>query len=309
MTTQSPAPGPANPPAVDISGARLLTGLALGLAGVTIFAGTLPATRFALSDYSPWFITHGRAVIASFAAILILLMLRRRPPKQHLAMLMLAGVLLVFGFPGFMAIGLQTVGAGHGGVVLGILPLATAIFAALIAGERPSLLFWLSGVCGAGLVVIFAVRDSGMQLVAGDLWLFLAGLSASLGYVISGRLARFMPGWEVISWALVLTLPASLAGAVYTWQPAFGSASFPALFALSYLGLGSMFLGFFAWNTGLALGGIARVSQTQLVQTFLTIAFSALLLGEPITIEIIFFAAGVVFFVAIGQRARVAPAG
>ncbi len=200
---------------------------------------------------------------------------------------------------------MQTVGASHGSIVLGILPLATAVFAALIAGERPSLLFWLCGIAGAALVITFAVRDSQMTLAIGDIWLFLAGISASLGYVLSGKLTRFMPGWEVISWALVLTLPASLAGSLATWQPLFASASNQAVSALVYLGLGSMFLGFFAWNSGLALGGIARVGQIQLLQTFLTIGISALLLGETITTEMLVFAVAVVGVVALGRRARV----
>lgn len=284
---------------------RPVIGLFLGLIGVTIFAATLPATRIALNGYSPWFITHGRAVIAGVAAIVTLVMLRRTFPRKHVAMLLLAGLLLVFGFPGFMAIGMQTVGASHGGVVLGILPLATAVFAALLAGERPSPLFWACGIAGTGLVIAFAVRDSGMRLAAGDIWLFLAGLSASLGYVISGRLARYMPGWEVISWALVLTLPASAIGTLLTWQPAFAMASEPAVIALAYLGLGSMFMGFFAWNSGLAIGGIARVGQVQLLQTFITIAISAALLGEAITPDIILFAIAVVAVVALGRRARV----
>ncbi len=290
---------------VHARGSKPALGLILGLLGVLIFAATLPATRLALDGYSPWFITHSRAVVASLAAIVILVALRRPFPREHVRSLLAAGVLLVFGFPGFMAIGMQTVEAGHGGVVLGILPLATAVFAAAIAGEKPSPLFWLCGAVGTALVVTFAVRDSDMQLATGDIWLFLAGLSASLGYVISGRLARHMPGWEVISWALVLTLPVSLAGSLITWQPGFAGASIQAVASLGYLGLGSMFLGFFAWNTGLALGGIARVGQVQLLQTFLTIGISAALLEEAITPDIILFAVAVVAVVAVGQRARV----
>ncbi len=281
-------------------------GLILGLIGIVIFAATLPATRLALDSYSPWFITHGRAVIASILAAATLMAFRRPFPRNHAIGLAMAGLLLVFGFPGFMAIGMQTVDASHGGVVLGILPLATAVFAALLAGEKPSPLFWICGIAGTVLVVVFALRDHDMQLTTGDTWLFLAGLSASLGYVISGRLARFMPGWEVISWALVLTLPGSLAGTFWTWNSEFLNASTGAFVAFVYLGLGSMFLGFFAWNTGLATGGIARVGQVQLLQTFITIAIAAFLLGETITLEMILFATAVVVVVAIGRRARIA---
>ncbi|MEZ5812055.1 MAG: DMT family transporter [Rhizobiaceae bacterium] len=280
-------------------------GFLLGIVGVAIFAATLPATHIALEDYSPWFITHARALIASLAALVTLLSMRRTIPRGHLTALLSAGLLLVFGFPGFMAIGMQTVGASHGGVVLGILPLATAVFAALIGGERPSPLFWLCGIAGTALVVLFAVRDSGMRLVMGDVWLFLAGLSASLGYVISGRLSRMMPGWAVICWALVLTMPLSALGTLLTFQPAFVQASAKAVTALAYLGLGSMLVGFFAWNAGLAMGGIARVGQVQLLQTFFTIAVSALLLGEPVTGEMLAFAVAVVAVVALGRKARI----
>ena len=200
---------------------------------------------------------------------------------------------------------MQTVPAAHGGVVLGILPLATSIFAALIGGERPSPLFWICGVAGAGLVVIFAMRDGGMQLSAGDIWLFLAAISASLGYVISGRLSRKMPGWEVICWALIITSPVSLAGTVLSYGSGFAEATTHQIEAFLYLGFGSMFLGFFAWNVGLAMGGIARVSQVQLLQAFVTIAISALLLGEKVTGETLAFALAVMLTVAIGRWARV----
>ena len=233
-------------------------------------------------------------------------MLLKRPfPKADIAQLFLAGLLLVFGFPVMSSIAMQTVPAAHGGVVLGILPLATSVFAALIAGERPSVLFWLCGVAGASLVVVFAMRDGGMQLSSGDAWLFLAGLSASLGYVVSGRLARNMPGWEVISWALVVTAPMSLAGTWLAFRPEFTQAGVDPLAAFLYLGFGSMFLGFFAWNVGLAIGGIARVSQVQLLQTFVTIAISATILGEAISGETLVFAFGVMAIVMFGRWARV----
>lgn len=279
----------------------------LGTLGVVIFGGTLPATRIALGLFSPWFITNGRAALASLAAALVLLALRRPWPRAHLPALMLAGLLLVYAFPILSAIALQTVPAAHGGVVLGILPLATSVFAALLAGERPSPAFWICGVAGAAVVILFALRDGGMSLSSGDAFLFASAVCASLGYVVSGRLARHMPGWEVICWALVLTAPATLAGTLLAWQPRYAGADGAELAAFLYLGLGSMFLGFFAWNVGLAMGGIARVSQVQLLQTFVTLAVSALLLGEPLTWETTVFAVAVVGIVALGRRARIAP--
>lgn len=284
---------------------RETAGLALGLLGVIIFGGTLPATRVALTAFSPLFVTFGRAAVASAAAIVLLLVLRKSLPKADLGALFVAGLLLVFGFPVFSSIAMQTVPAAHGGVVLGILPLATSIFAALIGGERPSPLFWVCGVAGAALVVAFAMRDGGgMTLSHGDVFLFLACLAASLGYVIAGKLSRHMPGWEVICWALVLTAPISIPGALVT-APEFATADPHAIAAFFYLSFGSMFLGFFAWNMGLAMGGIARVSQVQLLQAFVTLAISSVILGETVTGETLLFAFGVMIVVMIGRQARV----
>ena len=298
----TPLPDPSGAPAVS----RETAGLALGLLGVVIFGGTLPFTHVALGTFSPWFVTVGRAAAASFAAGLILLALRKVPRRKDIPALLLAGLMLVFGFPVLSSIAMQTVPAAHGGVVLGILPLATSVFAALIGGERPSPLFWMCGVAGAALVVFFAVRDSGMTLTAGDVWLLFAGLSASLGYVVSGRLSRHMPGWEVICWALVLTSPVSFAATVLAFDPVYLAAPPAHLAAFAYLAFGSMFLGFFAWNVGLAMGGIARVSQVQLLQSFVTLTVSALMLGETVTGETLIFALAVMAVVAIGRKARVA---
>lgn len=284
---------------------RETAGLALGSLGVAIFGGTLPATRVALQTFSPWFVTFGRAALATMAAAILLALLRRRFPREEAGALFLAGLLLVFGFPVFSSIAMLTVPAAHGGVVLGILPLATSIFAALIGGERPSALFWICGVAGAALVVLFAMRDGGMSLSPGDLWLFLAALSAALGYVVAGKLSRKMPGWEVICWALVLTAPISIPAAAFSFQANHSGASLHAALAFLYLGFGSMFFGFFAWNVGLGMGGIARVSQVQLLQAFVTLTISAVLLGEQVTGETVLFATAVMIVVALGRKARV----
>lgn len=285
---------------------RVAAGMALGLLGVTIFGATLPVTRLALEAFSPAFITFGRSALAGLAALATLLALGRPFPRGRLGALALSAAMLVYGFPGAMAVAMQTVPAAHGGVVLGVLPLATAGFAALIAGERPSPAFWGWGVAGAALVVGFALREGGGGLSAGDLWLLLAGLCAALGYVVFGTLSRAMPGWEVICWAMVCALPLSLAGSALSWRPAFAAADVGALMALGYLAFFSMFLGFFAWNAGMALGGIARVSQVQLMQAFVTLAVSAALLGETVSPETLLFALAVAAVVWMGRKARVA---
>ncbi|MEQ1943041.1 DMT family transporter [Mesorhizobium sp. VNQ89] len=283
---------------------RETAGLALGFLGVLVFGGTLPATRIALGVFNPGFVTFGRATVAAAAAVLLLLVLKRRFPRQDAGALALIELLLVFGFPILSSIAMQTVPAAHGGVVLGILPLTTSLFAALISGERPSPLFWACGVVGAVLVVLFALRDEGMQLSQGDIWLLLSCLAASLGYVVSGKLSKKMPGWEVICWALVISAPFSIVGTWLSWRPEFVTATHAEIAAFFYLGLGSMLLGFFAWNIGLAMGGIAHVSQVQLLQTFVTIAISAVLLGEVVTGETLLFAFAVVAVVSVGRWAR-----
>lgn len=280
--------------------------MALGLVGVIIFGATLPATRVAVGVFDPWFVTFGRAVVATIVAVLALLIFKRPFPRDHTMQLLLAGFFVVVGFPGFMALAMLTVPAAHGGVVLGILPLATALFAALIGGEKPSIMFWFWGITGTILVSVFALLDGGGSGFAiGDMWLLMAALSASCGYVILAKLTRHMAGWEAISWALIVTLPISLPGTFYTFDSVYLTAPARGLFALFYLGLFSMFLGFFAWNTGLKLGGIARVGQLQLLQTFITLAVAALWLGEEISVQTLLFALAVLMVIVMGQRARV----
>jgi len=214
-------------------------------------------------------------------------------------------VTLVLGFPGLMALSMQTVPASHGGVVLGILPLTTAAASSLILGERPSLRFWLLAGLGTTVVVAFALRDSGGGIVIGDVYMFLAAISTSIGYVFSADLSREMPGWEVISWILALALPLTLPLAVWLWPADPSAVSTAAWVAFAYVSVFSMFVGFFAWNAGLAMGGVARVSQIQLLQTFVTLGLSAVINGEHIGLSTIAVAAIVVIIVAAGRNSRI----
>jgi drug/metabolite transporter (DMT)-like permease len=263
-------------------------------------------THIALGGFSPFFITFGRAVIASIAAGLTLLLMRKKWPKGQGAILLGAGICVVYGFPIFSTTAMQTIPASHGGVILGILPLLTSIFAALVDGERPGPAFWAYGLAGAALVAFFSIRDSGFVLQMGDAWLFLAAITASLGYVLSAKVSRILPGWEVISWALVITAPLSIVAALLVMKDGIQAPTHAELGALSYLGLMSMFGGFIFWNAGLALGGIARVAQVQLLQTFVTLAVSAVLLGETISPSTIGFAVAVALIVWLGRKARIA---
>ena len=282
-----------------------ILGMALGLIGVILFSGTLPMSRIALGGFSPLFIAFSRAVLAAAAAAIVLIVLRKPWPKGKLWPLLGAGLCLVFGFPIFSSIAMQTIPANHGGVVLGILPLLTSIFAAIIDGERPGKMFWFFGILGAAVVVFFAVHDHGFKPEAGDIWLFAAAVSASCGYVLSGRLARDLSGWEVISWALIVSLPFSTIGTLLLWNSDVHVTSPYQVGALAYLGLISMFVGFVFWNAGLAIGGIARVAQVQLLQSFFTIALSAILLNEVISIKTIIFAAFVAGIVWLGRKSKI----
>jgi drug/metabolite transporter (DMT)-like permease len=242
---------------------RETVGLLLGFVGVVLFGGSLPFTRLALESLDPWFVTAARAALAGLLAAAVLLVRRRPLPNgRMLAKLALISLFLVAGFPGFTALAMQSVGASHGGVVLGVMPLATAIAGVALAGERPTPGFWLAAVAGAAVVVAFTLREGAGHFQAGDLLLAGAVISAALGYALSGQLTHDLKsGWEVISWALVLALPVS-APLMILLAPSAPSAVAPASWiGLVYVAVLSQYLGFFAWNAGLAIGGIARVSQ------------------------------------------------
>jgi drug/metabolite transporter (DMT)-like permease len=288
---------------------RETLGLILGVIGVVIFGATLPATRAAVADLAPWFVTMGRAALAGLLAACVLVLSRRRlPDRTLLPDLAIASSCIVVGFPGLIGLAMQTVPASHGGVVLGILPLATALFGAVFGGDRPSPIFWFWSVIGAALVVAFAIRDADMMVTLGDVYLFLSVFAAALGYVFSARLSRYMPGWEVISWAVVVALPLTIPMALWLQPSDWGSVRASSWIGFGYVAVFSMYLGFFPWNAGLAMGGVARVSQVQLLQTFVTLAVSAALLGESIDVTTIAFAVAVVGVVLLGRRAPIRQA-
>lgn len=282
-------------------------GLLMGLAGVAVFSLTLPATRLAVLELDPWLVAFGRMSLGGLAAVAYLLWVRAPwPGRADLPWLAAASAGVVLGFPLFSTLAMQTVDASHGGVVLAVLPLCTALAAALLARERPSPAFWLVAVAGAGLVLAFALLRGKGALAAGDLHLVLACLGGALGYATGGALARRMNGLAVIAWALVLALPFLLLAAPF-WLPAtVPPVSISAWLCFLYVALGSQFLGFWFWYGGLARGGIARVGQVQLLQPFLTLAASAALLGEHLDAVTWGFAGATIALVWLGRRCRVA---
>ena len=279
-------------------------GLMLGVIGVTIFAGSLPATRIAVATLDPWFLTAARAAIAGIASVIVLVVLRRPlPPRDTWLPLVVIAFAIVLGFPIFSAIAMVTVPAAHGAVVIGILPLATSAAAVLLAGERPSTGFWMAGAAGTAIVVLFAFRHgAGGAMAVGDLVLLAAIGSAAVGYTLSGRLTRTMPGWEVISWACAISLPVAAVATWVLWPANIAAVPNEAWWSLAFVGLFSQFIAFFAWNAGLAMGGIARVGQVQLLQPFISVALASVVNNEAIGAETILFAAAVVATVMIGRR-------
>ncbi|MFM8700105.1 MAG: DMT family transporter [Hyphomicrobiales bacterium] len=285
---------------------RETLGLIIGTIGVIIFGVTLPMTRIAVVSLDPWFVTMGRAALAGLVALCVLVVLRRPvPTRSELMRLGVAAVFVIVGFPGFTGFAMSLVPASHGGVVLGILPLVVALFGAIAARERPSFGFWLSALAGAALVIGFSLRDGEGGFGLGDVLLLGAVLSAASGYTVLAGLTKSRPGWEVISWTVVISLPVTLPFAFLTAPSDLFAVPLPHWGAFFYLGLMSQYVGFFFWNTGLAMGGQARVSQTQLLQTFVTLAFAAWVNGEQVDLLTWIFAVAVVGVVLIGRRTRI----
>ncbi|MCP3674584.1 MAG: DMT family transporter [Gammaproteobacteria bacterium] len=278
-------------------------GMLLGILGVIFFGLTLPATRYIITYFDPIFIGLGRAVVASFFALLLLYFTKQPiPNKNQISKLIVISIGVVIGFPVLSAWAMQTVPASHGGVVLGVLPLATAIVGVLISNERPSIGFWITGIVGSSIVVVYSLFYGVGSFHAGDIALFGAVISASIGYAIGGQLSKEIGGWQVICWALVISLPFIIVPAWIQGPKEIINIPINIWVGFLYLALVSQLLGFFLWNNGLALGGIARVSQTQLIQPFVTIVASSLLVNEVLDITTIVFALLVVSTVAVGKR-------
>ena len=279
-------------------------GMFLGLVGVVSFGLTLPATRFIIPYFEPVFIGLGRAVIASFVAALLLIATKQtRPSRNQFYQLLGVASGVVVGFPILSAWAMQTVPASHGGVVLGVLPLATAIVGAVVSNEKPSVAFWICGIVGSAVVIAYSLLQGVGEFLTGDFFLLGAIVSAATGYALGGKLSKEIGGWQVICWALVISFPFII---VPAWleapQEAVGSLPLNVLLSFLYLALVSQLFGFFFWNKGLALGGVARVSQTQLLQPIVTLVASAFLINETINVQTIVFATLVIVTVAIGKK-------
>jgi drug/metabolite transporter (DMT)-like permease len=274
-----------------------------GLLGVAIFSASLPATRVAVVGFSPLFLTAARAGIAALLGALFLLLLRQeRPARTDLGSLVVVAFGVVIGFPLLTALALQHITAAHSVVFIGLLPLATALFAVLRGAERPKPLFWLFSILGSIAVGAFALSTDGAVSLTGDLLMIAAIVLCGLGYAEGALLTRRLGGWQVISWALVLASPLMLVLAAVTCPPSWQDIGTPAWLGLAYVSVFSMLVGFVFWYRGLALGGIASVGQLQLLQPFMGLALAGLLLHEPVAWTMILATGLVIVCVALARR-------
>lgn len=282
-----------------ISKDQSLNGWINGFIGVLLFSGSLPATKLAVMDMDPIFVTIARAGIAGILALAVLLIYKeKRPTRKQIFPLLLVSVGCVIGFPLLSALALQYLTSAHSIVFLGMLPMATAIFGVLRGGERPHPVFWLFSIIGSLLVIGFAVSQGISASPVGDLLMLAAIILCGLGYAEGAQLSKTLGGWQVISWALVLSLPLMIPLFFIYFPDHIESVSFRGWFGLGYISLFSMFIGFIFWYKGLAQGGISTVGQLQLLQPFFGLALAAYLLHEPVSMGMLGVTAGVILCVA-----------
>ena len=282
--------------------------LLLGAAGIIAFSFSLPATKLAVGDLDPWFVTFGRAAVAALLAASYLLAVRApRPRGEQWGRLALVAGGVVVGFPLFTGLALTVSDSAHGAVVITLLPAATALAAVLFAGERPGPAFWAGALSGLAIVVGFTLGGSGAGtgLEAADLLFLLAVAVCAIAYAQGGVLSRQLGGARTISWALVLAAPLTAPLALVLAASADTAGGTAAWAGFAYVSAISMFLGFFAWYAGLARGGVARVGQVQLLQPLLTLLWAALVLGEAVGAGTVLTALAVLASVVVTQRARV----
>ncbi len=278
-------------------------GMLIGFVGILIFSLTLPVTKLAILSFSPYFIAFGRATLAG-AVALAYLVIKHEPmmAKADIGKFVVIALGVVFGFPILTTVAMTHGSSSHGAVILGMMPLATTVIGVVRFGERPSLGFWLVSLLGAALVVIYALVKSSGSFTLVDILLVLGGICACIGYVEGGELSRKMNPRAVISWALVISLPFNIVFSCLTFDSVYFDAGLSAWTIFIYLSLFPMFIGFFFWYEGLAIGGIARVSQVQLIQPFCTLVAASVLLGDSLTWMNLVFAVLVVSTVILGKK-------
>ncbi|KAB2801189.1 DMT family transporter [Brucella anthropi] len=274
-----------------------------GFWGVLIFSGSLPATRLAVIDIDPTFLTMARASIAGLLGMALLLAFREPFPRRNDAISLIVVALgVVVGFPLLTGLALQHMTSAHAIVFIGLLPLATAIFAVLRGGEHPRPMFWLFSVVGSLIVASYAYGQGSQSTLLVDVLMLAAVIVCGLGYAEGAQLSRRLGGWQVICWALVFSLPVMLPLSVLTRPETWAGIGTPAWISLGYVSLFSMLIGFFFWYRGLAQGGAATVGQLQLLQPFFGLMLAAGIAGEPVSMGMVATAAVVVVCVAGAKK-------
>jgi drug/metabolite transporter (DMT)-like permease len=283
--------------------------VAWALLGVVLFSFSVPLTKVAVKGFDPFLTATGRAVIAGALAIVMLAWRRvPSPPREHLTPLLVTMLGAVFGWPILLALALERTTSAHVAVIAAFMPLTTALIAVLRTHERVSWQFWAAASAGTAALLVFALSRGGAG--GGDLYadalVVCAVVASSFCYVEGASVTKAMPGWQVISWVVVLALPVTVPASIAIWLATHTSydPTAGAWTALVLLGVSSMYLGFFAWYRGLALAGIARGGQTQQLQALLTLLWSALLLDEQVTRGTVVAALAVIICVVWAQRAR-----
>ncbi len=276
-----------------------ISGWINGFIGVVLFSGGLPATKLAVMEMSPTFVTIVRAAVAGVLALIVLwLGKEKRPVKKDLIPLLLVSLGCVVGFPLLSALALQYLTSAHSIVFLGMLPLATAVFGVMRGGERPHPIFWFFSIVGSLLVIGYAVSQGISASPIGDILMLLAVILCGMGYAEGAKLSKTLGGWQVISWALVLALPVMIPLFFIYFPADIQNVSFQGWFGMAYISLFSMFIGFIFWYKGLAQGGIATVGQLQLLQPFFGLALAAWLLHEQVSMGMLGVTVGVILCVA-----------
>jgi drug/metabolite transporter (DMT)-like permease len=277
-----------------------------GLLGVAAFGLTLPATKAAVPFFGVTTVGLGRSVIAGILGLILLVLTRSKiPTRSQLLRLAIVALGVVFGFPFFSAYAMKSVPASHGAIIVGLLPLFTALFGVLLAKEKPSVGYWIAGAIGSATIVSYSIYVGGGVLHIADVALLLAVVSAAIGYAEGARLARELGSWRVICYALVISLPVTMPISLLFAELNSASNTLPAWIGFGYVSVISMFLGFFAWYRGLEMGGIARIGQLQLLQPFITFFASSILFSEKISALMFLVLAIVLTSVHFGRKARV----
>ncbi|MDH6135545.1 drug/metabolite transporter (DMT)-like permease [Kitasatospora sp. MAA4] len=298
MTSQQGSPARLATPALS-------NGTLYAALGVVSFSFSFPGTVWALDGFGPWSAIGVRGVLAAVIAIGALLITRAPLPARTdwPALAVVAGGCAI-GFPLLTTLALQTSSTADSAVVIGALPMATAVFSAVLTRRSPSKVFWAAAGLGAATVIVFTLSQNHGRPTVADLFLFGALLVCAAGYANGGRLSARMPGWRVIAWGVVLAAPVNLAVALWALSHEPVHLTAKAVVGMAYIAGISQFGGFVVWYKGMGLIGVARASQLQLAQPLLTLVWAVLLLGEQITAAVPLTAAIVLSCIVVTQRAR-----